>query len=57
MNWVLARIHEPSTHAGIAGLLQALASFLPQYAIVFNTLTGLFATVAVIKSDSGSAPK
>lgn len=44
----LERFKEPSTHAGIAAAMQALSFFFPAYAGIFNVITGVFASSAVV---------
>lgn len=56
MNWLVARLSEPSSHAGIALLLQAAGSFLPAYKPVFDLLSGFFASVAVVAPEKPAAP-
>ena len=52
--WVLARLKEPSTYAGIAGMV-ATMTFLPHaqdYASQITTLGGIFASaLAVLLSE------
>lgn len=48
MSYLLQRLTEGDSHAGIAAAMQALAWLFPQYAAVFNGLTGVFAAVAVL---------
>lgn len=38
-----SRLRDPSTHAGIALILQALAHFFPAWATVLNAIAALFA--------------
>lgn len=47
MSWLVSRLREPSTHAGVAALLQVASTFVPQYKPVFDALTFLFGTIAV----------
>lgn len=47
MNKVLARLQEPSTHAGIATALQAASYFAPQYAGIFAMLSVMFGGAAI----------
>lgn len=49
------RIKEPSTHAGIAAILAALAPALPQYAPILQGLIALFGGVAVVMRERGGA--
>lgn len=55
MNKLLARAAEPSTHAGLAALSQALKFFAPQWGAVFDAATGLFAALAVAMKEKGNA--
>lgn len=52
--WILERLKEPSTHAGISALLAAAASFLPQYAVIIWTVAGIFGFGAVIISEKSA---
>ena len=49
--YIASRISEPSTHAGIAAISQALGFFFPQYAVIANAATVLFGAVAAMRSD------
>lgn len=40
------RLKEPSTWAGVGVLAQVFASFFPQYAIIFNVVSGCAAAAA-----------
>lgn len=51
MNWLKNRLNEPSTHAGIAGLLLFAKGMFPNYSGVLDSLAALFASVAVVKAD------
>ena len=45
--WLIERLKEPSTHAGVAALILVIAGFFPQYKDVIMTIAGLFGFVAV----------
>lgn len=45
--WLLERLKEPSTHAGISALLMATASFFPQYSQMIWAIAGLFGFAAI----------
>ncbi len=53
MQKIIARLKEPSTHAGIAAAAQAAAFFLPQYAGIFAGLTMIFGGAAVATPECG----
>jgi hypothetical protein len=42
LNFLLARLKEPSTHAGIGMLFLAASLIAPQYAVVLQSVAGLF---------------
>ncbi len=49
-----ARIKEPSTWAGLAGIFQALAFAFPAHAAVLNGLTAVAGAVAAKLPEGGS---
>jgi len=51
MDYIIARLKEPSTHAGIAALIAAAAAFLPQYAQYIMGVAGVFGLTAVAMPD------
>lgn len=51
ITFLLARMREPSTHAGIAAVLMAVAPFLPAYAGILQAIAVAFGGVAVAKPD------
>lgn len=51
MDKVLARSKEPSTWAGLAGVLQGLKLILPHYAGLLDGLSMLIGAVAVVRAD------
>lgn len=54
---VYDRAREPSSHAGLAALSQALKYFLPpQYGQVADAAAALFASLAVILAEKGAPP-
>lgn len=52
--YLMARVREPSTHAGIAALLVFLSTVFPERKVMLDALAALFATVAVAKPDATS---
>lgn len=42
MEYIKARLAEPSTHAGLCGLTLVLATAFPQYAMLINGLAAVF---------------
>ena len=50
-NVIVDRLKEPSTMAGIAAIAQALSFFFPQYAFIFNIITGVFGSGAIVKKE------
>lgn len=47
MQYVLERLKEPSTHAGIAMLIAAVAAFVPQYSQYIMGIAAVFGFGAV----------
>lgn len=54
MNKVINRVSEPSTWAGVAAILQALAFFFPQYAVLINSATVLAGCAAGAMPERGN---
>lgn len=52
VTFILARMREPSTHAGIAAVLMALAPMFPAYAGILQAIAVAFGGVAVAKPDA-----
>lgn len=52
MQAILARLKEPSTHAGIAALLQVGKTFFPTYAAFFDMATMAFGSLAVVSPEA-----
>lgn len=52
--WILERLKEPSSHAGISALLAAVTSFFPQYAAIIWTVAGIFGFGAVVISEKSA---
>lgn len=50
----LSRFAEPSTHAGLAALSQALKFLAPQWAAVLDAGTAFFAALAVAMPEAAS---
>jgi len=55
VNKLLARLKEPSSHAGIALGLQVAARVLPSYAGLFQWLSAGFASLAVAIPEKEAA--
>lgn len=53
MSKLKKRLKEPSTWAGIAGLLQAAAYFLPAHAAALHSLTAVAGCVAAQLPEQG----
>jgi hypothetical protein len=53
--WLLARLKEPSTYAGFAGLALAFGLSDAQWAAVSTAVAGLAGVVAVFLSDTPKA--
>ena len=51
MKWLIQRLQEPSTHAGIGIVLTALSTFLPQYAPIITGVASLFGFGAVVTAE------
>jgi hypothetical protein len=51
MDWIFKRLGEPSTHAGLAAIFVALASFFPAYATILNSVAGVLGLTAASKAD------
>lgn len=47
---------EPSSWAGLASVLQAVALVVPQYSAVISLLTAVCGAVAVAKRETGVQP-
>jgi hypothetical protein len=57
MDWILARLKEPSSHAGIAALLGGLivAFVPPQWQWMAQTVAGIFGFSAIVTKERSSA--
>lgn len=53
--WLLARLKEPSTYAGFAGLALALGLSDVQWAAISTAVAGLAGVVAVFLSETPKA--
>lgn len=51
---LIDRFKEPSSHAGIAALAQALAVIFPQYAYIFGAITVIFGGAAITTPERGA---
>lgn len=57
MSWFLARLAEPSSHAGLAALIGAIAGGVTgTLDAVTAAASGMLALIAVLKSDPSHAP-
>jgi hypothetical protein len=56
MDWFFARLREPSTYAGMAGLAAALGISDTIYASVSAALVAVFGALAVIVSERKPKP-
>jgi hypothetical protein len=56
MDWLLARLREPSSHAGIAALIGGLiVSFVPpQWQWVAQTVAGIFGFSAIATKEKST---
>ncbi|MYM67286.1 hypothetical protein GTP45_10635 [Pseudoduganella sp. FT55W] len=50
----MKRLKEASTWAGLAAILQALKTVVPQHAVVLDGLTAIAGTVAAVVPDKGA---
>lgn len=50
----MVRLQEPSTHAGLCGILLAASSFFPQYAIILQPFAALLGVSAAIVPEVNS---
>ena len=51
MNWLVSRLVEPSTHAGLAAGIQVAKLFFPEYIPVIDGFTAAFASLAVVLKE------
>ena len=51
MNWILDRIREPSTHAGLGIVVTAAAQLFPQYQMLILGIAGLFGVGSVVIAE------
>jgi hypothetical protein len=51
LNWVLSRLREPSTYAGLAGLALAVGIGAEQWAAISTAVAGIAGVVAMFLSD------
>lgn len=52
--WIIGRLLEPSSHAGVAAIAQGLKYFMPpSWAPVADAASGLFGALAVALSERG----
>lgn len=52
MNWVLARLREPSTFAGLAGLALAVGLSAEEWTAISAFVAGLAGLVAMLLGDT-----
>lgn len=50
----MKRLKEASTWAGLAAILQALKTVLPQHSLILDGLTAVAGTVAAVVPDKGA---
>ena len=55
-NTVLARLQEPSTYAGFAGLAVAFGLSVEEFNIYANALAAIAAVVAMVLQEKGNNP-
>lgn len=53
MSWIVDRLKEPSTYAGLAGIALALGMTAESYTALSNIAVALFGAVAVILAEKG----
>ncbi len=53
MDTLIARLKEPSTYAGLAGLAAAFGLSTELYEAISGALAGIFALVAVVLAEKG----
>lgn len=53
----MRRAKEPSTYAGLAGVLQGLKMVFPQYAAYLDAGTIVAGSIAAVVADPGHPPK
>lgn len=51
MQWLKARLAEPSTHAGLASILVVIAGIVPEYQNYILGAAVMLGGVAVVKKD------
>lgn len=51
MNFIVDRLKEPSTFAGLSGVALALGVSAPVYNAVSTIVAGVFGLIAVLKKD------
>lgn len=51
MQWVIDRLDEPSTYAGLSGLATAVGISQPLYGAISAILTAVFGLVAILKKE------
>lgn len=49
MDWIIDRLDEPSTYAGLSGIAVSVGISAPLYAAATTLLAAIFGLVAVIK--------
>lgn len=48
---IIARLNEPSTHAGLAALCLVAATFFPPYAVYLQAAAAVFGGAGVLKKE------
>lgn len=52
---IVARLAEPSTYAGLAGIALALGVSQPLYSAISAAAAGIFGIVAIVLKETGNA--
>lgn len=53
----MRRAKQPSTYAGIAGILQGAKAFLPQYSMYFDIASMVAGSIAAAVHETGTPAK
>lgn len=54
MNWLIARLKEPSTYAGLAAICVAIGSSFPPAAVVTVPLAAVLGALATVTKEKAS---
>lgn len=55
MHYVLKKLSEPSTYAGLAGLALTIGVSAPLYSAISMALAGVFATLSILVNEGQSS--